>query len=483
MKLNIREFAKRVDVILMNPRYFFLIFAVLFGLPMLLFRPVYNVPDFGSHFLRAYSISQGDLFPLKVDNTKVFVSQGGITKDNKSYTQVGGVVPRDAAVLSQAVFSLDEGGKDPNLISAKNQFGLYDKIRDYSPTQVQYNTTAVYVPFSYLPQAFALGLGNLLGLSLFWGVFLASLVNFLLWLYLVQKSIMTTPVGKWVMVVLALLPMTLFLAPSLSPDGLLMGVIFMFFAYLMKAIKSAKKLDMKDIIPLVILSFVLAGMKQTYFVLVFATLVLFHKFRTRREAILAITACVIPALLLVLIWSLFIKHLNFTIAPWSEPTHQLHYLLSQPLSFIKQSINTVLYNFDWVLWSFFGVLGWLTTPIPLLAVGMLVGSMFIAFSVDDNKIMPSKYQKSILALTLLSTSALIVMTLYVYWTAPGSKIIDGIQGRYFIPLVVFVVPLVMGYRLKESSKKRAIYTMQALIIVSLIMTAVTLTKMYYPGIV
>ena len=40
------------------------------------------------------------------------------------------------------------------------------------------------------------------------------------------------------------------------------------------------------------------------------------------------------------------------------------------------------------------------------------------------------------------------MSLYVHWTASGSAYIQGIQGRYFLPILPLVM-LLIGHRFKK----------------------------------
>jgi uncharacterized membrane protein len=41
---------------------------------------------------------------------------------------------------------------------------------------------------------------------------------------------------------------------------------------------------------------------------------------------------------------------------------------------------------------------------------------------------------------------LIFVIQYLSWTRPGAEIIDGVQGRYFIPLAAALALAVPGYR-------------------------------------
>jgi uncharacterized membrane protein len=50
---------------------------------------------------------------------------------------------------------------------------------------------------------------------------------------------------------------------------------------------------------------------------------------------------------------------------------------------------------------------------------------------------------------ILLTSLLIFMAEFVQWTDAGSKVIDGVQGRYFLPFLFPVLVLVCGAGSRE----------------------------------
>ena len=87
--------------------------------------------------------------------------------------------------------------------------------------EVFVNTSAgSYAPPLYLPTALAIAAGRGLALSPLWLMYLGRLTSLLAYLGLVYWALKITPTGKIIFFLLALMPMTLFLAPALSIDGL-----------------------------------------------------------------------------------------------------------------------------------------------------------------------------------------------------------------------------------------------------------------------
>lgn len=478
---RLQETTQHIYKYLLVPQHFFVVTAILFGLPILVLRPAYDIPDFGAHLLRSYSVSTGHFLADKLNNAEVYNSQAGITAGNTSYMQVGSPIPKSVAWMSNLYSTNETANRGPNVVSGRGQFKLYSTKESKSPTvKMEYNTVAVYNPVSYLPQAIALFAGRVLGLSLYASVLLASALNFLLWLIAIRIAIKVSPIGKWLIVALNLLPMTVFLAPSISPDVLLISSVFLFFAYFFRLVKEKGHITVRQLLPLIALAILMAMLKQTYFILALAMVVFVRRFRTKRHALVGMLLSVGLPLLVVGAWMIVLAKLNFTIEPWSQPHIQESFILHHPLVVIKTAAKTILFNSDGAVWSFFGVLGWLSIPIPLIAVVSLAIGLTLSAGLDEETLDLPFQHKFILASVLLMNIVLILGSLFVYWTAVGSKTLDGIQGRYFIPLAVFVAPLINGsYRISPKGRTRVVLMMQFIMVASLAVTMGVLYRAYY----
>ena len=71
---------------------------------------------------------------------------------------------------------------------------------------------------------------------------------------------------------------------------------------------------------------------------------------------------------------------------------------------------------------------------------------------------PHKYDQLIMALVFLGGAGLICASLYVQWTSLENEIIEGIQGRYFIPLIIFPALLIVYNNDKKKRETRYIIT-------------------------
>ena len=52
-------------------------------------------------------------------------------------------------------------------------------------------------------------------------------------------------------------------------------------------------------------------------------------------------------------------------------------------------------------------------------------------------------ERGLVLLTFLLGMALVFAANYVYWTTPGDNTVNGVQARYFVPLLV-LIPVMVG---------------------------------------
>ena len=181
-----------------RPEILFLVIGFVWGCSYLVVTPPFQVADEDRHFYRAYQIAEGDFvasvhdgqaggwLPESVFRCGSSTSYMRWRKDQK--------IDRDAIV---AQF------KDP-LNTDQRRFGQF--------------RSAVYSPVAYLPSALMIRLGIELNLSPVLLMYLARLMNLLCWLLLVGLAIRLIPFYQWVFFVLALTPMSVFQAASVSAD-------------------------------------------------------------------------------------------------------------------------------------------------------------------------------------------------------------------------------------------------------------------------
>ena len=100
--------------------------------------------------------------------------------------------------------------------------------------------------------------------------------------------------------------------------------------------------------------------------------------------------------------------------------------------------------------SFFGLLGWLDTPfvgkeyIYLLALTILI----LMLSLNTHFASSNKFLTLMLVTCSLGSLAIVFFAMLVTWTPHPAKLIDGVQGRYFL-----IPAILLGYALCDGWNK------------------------------
>ena len=85
-------------------------------------------------------------------------------------------------------------------------------------------------------------------------------------------------------------------------------------------------------------------------------------------------------------------------------------------------------------------LGWLEINIPSIIIIALILLLFLSvIQKDTEKINVSWKLRGFSICVFGGISLLIVAALYLDWTSLGSGVVEGVQGRYFAPMLPLIV--------------------------------------------
>lgn len=419
----------------------FLVFGLMFGLLLVFLVPPIQAPDEDSHFKKAYLVSRLQLFPQ--------VNNG----------EIGSFIAKDINDF------IDEKKSMINNLSEKYSYSQY--YLDYAVPRsfkdevfVQYSTSQTN-PILYIPQALfmtvcwgimkILGLGNesvLSPLTYLQAGRLGSLAYYLICSYYALKNI---PFFKNVLFLILIMPMSLFLGASLNYDALIIPTAALIISIIFKCAydQSVKMISKKMIILFVLFAVILIEMKQVYYPLIFL-LALIPKEKFKFSKWYTVCSIVVSGIISHLMWTTILRvatHSSIGNSN-SHTSDQLFYILNNPFDFIGIIIRTSLQFKNFYLNSFFGNLGWLDTnfPVILVVIYLLVLAVVATFDNDNNLYIDISHKMYFLLIFLLIFVS-IETALYITWTSipsiggVGNTIVEGVQGRYFIPfsLIVFIL--------------------------------------------
>ena len=408
--------------------------------------PPSQSPDEVTHYARALGLLHGAVLAVKKTNIDRYTG--------KPQGQTG--VKVDAGLLGAAF-----GAVTPMGYRAVETLDNWNKIEmaPQNPTLFYVNlpNTATYFPAAYVPGALGVAVAQLFDATPLHCFITARMFMASAFLLVGLATLYIAAFGEAALVTVLLLPMTLFLAGTMNQDGLLTAVTCLAGACLTRATRGWR------IAGLVAFALVL-GAKPPYILLMGVfTLPLFAPGFWRRFADMAI------ALLPVLGWIVLIC--LFVVVPYGKQQYfpgslysgdrsvpmdhanaaaQLHILLERPRRILALPYySTLKFAYPDYL-TLIGVLG----PLQVMlgqdvyncwAACLVFAAFGLLLTRRPEAMAPGTALVNFIAVlgAIGVTYWLLNITFYLDWTNVGAPDIDGIQGRYFLvflPFLLFGIP-------------------------------------------
>lgn len=409
----------------------FVIISTSFGIMFIFNNPFFEATDEIFHFSKAYDISLGNLLSTKQDDT-IGVNLPANFED----------MPRPNEVeISYGMLGANER-YDESKVDAWKEF-QFSKDMKY----IEQPTTAVYSPIPYIPQVIGIQLANIFGLKAFYSIVFARLLNLITYILLTALAIRMMPRLKNTLSFLACFPLFVSLAASFSADSILMGLNFLFIAWMLKILMQAKEdtLTIKQFIVPTILLVLIVLCKFTYWPLSLLIVAFVGRklFVTKLQGVFSfILLSGLPAIILV-VWNLFIMGYVGTISSNEnvDAIEQLKFMLSHPIKAVEAFFSTFEWGMThWVLMA--NQVGWVTHLLTGTAIISIVGLVLtLIFDHIEDEWRLRRFDYSVFIVSIIGTVFLVMLSLYLTWTDVGLDFISGLQGRYFlpaIPLILFI---------------------------------------------
>jgi uncharacterized membrane protein len=413
------------------PLIFFIFFLVALSCGCLI-TPPFQTPDEPAHFRRVVQISEGHL---------VGERSGGIG---------GGKIFQSAEKLTKLFEDLKF---NPLRKASISKIESFNAIGWGSPkVDAYFANTVTYGPMFYLPSAISMFLTRHLAWSVLQSYYMGRVVNAILFLSLGTAALAIAQRGKMLAVFLLSLPMAASLAVSLSQESLLIATSAVLAALLTRHKASSPWSWFEWGIMGVGFSF-LAMAKPPYLALSAIACCI----GSRREFLPSL-ACPAVAAAITLAWLKFgVAPVLANFAPYAGVSEaaQISFVTSHPAEFLLTVIHTLTSQWKGVTYTFIGVLGWLDAALPQYYYNLakpiidyaIIAGIMIGFLIEFVFKRPMSVFRFSAVLFLLLLSILgIYFSLYVIWTPVAAPIVNGIQGRYFLPLAFFLMILMPDMR-------------------------------------
>lgn len=388
--------------------------------------PMYMAPDEETHFLRAFEISCGDLTSPLVPGING-VKQGG------------NVLPSALAYSSPS-----------------------DTI-DWSDTErFVYPNVSLYAPVSYLPQATGIKIARFFTDDVSTVFYAGRWGNLLMNTFLCLSALYLMPFCKRILFMVMTFPMAMQEMISLAPDGFTISLSLALTAYIFHVSYSRRdRIRKREISVIAALCMTVSLCKVVYIVLVLLVFMIpGHKMGTQKKALLLKFSIFGVSVILNLIWLKISSGYLIEFTPGVDSPEQIQYVLSHIGDFYGIVLRTVIEKGDFFIRSMLGGnMGALSIEItPSVWIAFLILFLYEVCNQKRLGAIPHRYDRLVLALVFLGGAALICASLYVQWTSLENEVIEGIQGRYFIPLIIFPALLIVYNNDKKKRETRYIIT-------------------------
>ena len=424
---------------------FFIIWCTLTAL-YAISNPILNVPDEGGHFMRIYEISEGHF----ISDTSEFSNSGG----------------------RELPFIQPEDGHDMfDINSFYDQ--TYIKGAEISNQRTYYifTNTALYSPLTYIPQVTGVTIARLFTKNLYFLILIGRITNWICITILLYFTLKLLPYGKEFFMLAALLPMNLFESFSLSPDGTVVALTSFLIAFVLNIRLHKTCLNIGHYAILYILAVVMCSIKIVYVpFLLYYFLIPADSFRHGMKGkIFHSCICILVVGIISLGWMRICS--RFLLMPGTDSKLQVAWIISHPFSYVLMILRYLFDDFGGKMMECIGnILGKRNILIPLTFVlpyyatlviqywkagtetihgiskngAMITGGMDKKVSGKmDAKVSVTKSEKYISLLICIIVTLLTITALYIQWNEPYATTLEGLQGRYFIPLLLPLYLLIL----------------------------------------
>lgn len=329
-----------------------------------------------------------------------------------------------------------------------------DVNHDYSWANITYQSRfPAYDVRSYFPLSFGLFLGRIFSLSFAQSIMLAKFMNLLCYTVLGYLSVRTAKYGKGLIAALALLPNYLFAATVFTYDSVVNG--FLLWAIVLTTnLLSARKQQITWQQTLLILGAFLAGSTAKAIYILMALLLVFlskERFGSRLRSFLfkASVAAICGLLLYTVFFPPVSASSNYELignlayagdkrTQGTSVLGQISYLLENPVTYtalLLRSMLTEVVDFftGRKLFLNYGYLGDFSVICTWIGAAALLSAAVFSPKEEHRESLTAGC-RSLYLVMIFGVSAVVWTSMYISFTAVGSSTIEGVQGRYFLPL-------------------------------------------------
>lgn len=430
---------------------FFLIVALFFGFIYVFLLPPFQSVDEASHFYRSYEILSGQ--PIAQKN------QNGYA---------GAYLPASLEKLASEYSYLVK-----NIYKRTSFNQILDssiiKLENNRTTFIEFQNTALYSPICYIPQLPGMYIARAINSNPLFIFYAGRLSNLMFFCLIIYFAIRLMPFYKLPMALLALMPMTLSLAAALTADVIVIGANFLWIALILNILDKKKEVSNLKIASLILLVFIITVSKYYFMLIPLIFLLPKSNFKNKLKYSICMFGALAVSALGIIFWESFIKNLSLDMNAAANAALQFKFIFTHPFSYFLILLKTLIIKTPRIIITMIGVLGWQDTRLDFMTYMLYPILIFLSIILDnkaDFKL--KKWQLYLISVDIIFSIGLIFTNLYLMWTNVGYGIVLGLNGKYFIPLVLPIL-LLLHNRFKINFKDEDTIKLFVLFILILIL--------------
>ena len=422
----------------------------LLGILSLFIQPILNIPDEATHYARAEMVSRGEFF---------------VDYQEQSHETI------------QATY---------DLMNVRQKTYSDSKIQgmkiNYDTASIEHVASA-NLSISYIPQALGIIIAKVFNLDLIWSMWLGRMLNLICYSLMVGLSLKLADKLQIPLFFVATFPMSIQQAASLSPDAIINGGTFLLVGYFIYLYRK-DFISWKNLFVFVILGLLVITSKVTN--VFWGGLILLLPLERNWKINKSIFVKLFFVIIFILCGGIFyIYTTQFPIpdvqrvyldSVGANSAEQIRYIMTHTLEWMHNFGISLIENCSSYV-SMLNSYGWLNYGYSLSTIVMLI--MFGKMCFQQEGLNLSYLNKILLILMIIGNYCFTCLALYITWTPVGSSTIDGVQGRYFIPLIAVLVLLLTGKRQVAEGIEREVSHKNDLIVILVVVGAMLIKTITY----
>jgi len=422
------------------------LFIFVFGLLHICITPPFQPTDENAHFLRAFQVSEGVSIGVKVGN------------------ESGGYLPPELNRVSKAFSDLNmDLSKKISFSDFLNRVSGWSEINSIfleDKSFVSFSNTVLYSPVMYLPQQIPIRIGHALNLnpiSVLYLMRLMLLFSLMVFFGIIGKLFSISKKSQFLCFLLLTTPTCLHYLVSANADFLTIIFSFLCVGMCINHFQWAEKPRYWVLFFVIVLLLSLCRMIYFFPALLMLPLIFRSSANIQKKLNLSVLL-IVCALLPAFLWAVFTKSI-YSPARFDvelNPNQNLIYAFTHPIQMGFIVIKSLIVHGKFYLNSFLGVMGWVDTSVPnfFKILGYIVLLFGALRSSSENNF---KFLKIPAKILFALFSLFLFLTLYLSWMPVGANIIDGVNGKYFIPISVLFVLMVPDLKKLEIKRENLLF--------------------------